>query len=218
MMICFSPNFEENELMMLENKRIYDISPTISKDLAVFPGDCPFSREVVMDFPKGDHLALSNMRSTLHIGAHADAPNHYKNGAPGISERDLSYYMGDCQVLELREDLEYKIEAKRVLFKTGSFPDPKVWNNDFKALNPELISFLHGKGVITVGIDTPSVDKSDSKNLETHKMIAKYDMAILEGLILDKVSQGTYQLIALPLKIQDADASPVRAILLDNIC
>jgi arylformamidase len=101
----------------------------------------------------------------------------------------------------------------RVLFATGTYPDPQNWNSDFAALSVELIDFLHERGVITVGIDTPSVDLFESKDLPAHKAILRRDMAILEGLVLKDVPEGTYELIALPLPLVGFDASPVRAVL-----
>ena len=101
----------------------------------------------------------------------------------------------------------------RVLFATGTYPNPQNWNTDFAALSVELIDFLHDRGVITVGIDTPSVDLFDSKDLPAHKAMLRHDMAILEGLVLNDVPEGTYELIALPLPLVGFDASPVRAVL-----
>ena len=87
------------------------------------------------------------------------------------------------------------------------------WNRDFAALSAELIDFLHDRGVITVGIDTPSIDLPDSKDLPAHKAVLRHDMTILEGLVLKDVPEGTYELIALPLPLVGFDASPVRAVL-----
>jgi arylformamidase len=100
-----------------------------------------------------------------------------------------------------------------VLIKSGSFPDPDRWNPDFAALSVELIDALAARGVITIGIDTPSVDLQDSKDLPAHRAILKHGIAILEGLVLRDVEPGVYELIAPPLRLKDADASPVRAIL-----
>jgi arylformamidase len=108
------------------------------------------------------------------------------------------------------------IQAPRLLLATGTFPDPEQFNQDFAALSPELIDFLHEHRVILVGIDTPSVDLFDSKDLPVHKAFLRYDMAILEGLALRDVPEGLYELIALPLKLVGFDASPVRAILRDT--
>src|SRR4029077_14844401 len=105
------------------------------------------------------------------------------------------------------------VTTSRVLFATGTYPDPQTWNSDFAALSVELIDFLHERGVITVGIDTPSVDLFESKDLPAHKAILRCDMSILEGLVLNNLPEGTYELIALPLRLVGFDASPVRAVL-----
>jgi arylformamidase len=199
-----------------------DISPVLRASIAVFPGDTPFERTVNMSFKQGKHLDLSDMKTTLHVGAHTDAPSHYHGEGKTIEKRDLSLYMGPCQVMEVTgnpsrikpEDIKDKIQAPRILFKTNSFPDPDKWNDDFTALSPELIYFLKKNNVVLVGIDTPSVDPATDEAMVSHKAIYESDMAILEGIILTHVTPGKYQLIALPLRIEDADASPVRAILL----
>jgi arylformamidase len=105
------------------------------------------------------------------------------------------------------------IVAPRVLFATGTFPDPEQFNTDFAALSPELVEHLNGLGVKLVGIDTPSVDPFDSKELPAHRTFLKHDMAILEGLVLAGVPAGVYEVIALPLRLVGFDASPVRAVL-----
>lgn len=204
----------------------FDISPTLSSRTAVFPGDIPFSRKVSMAFSEGHHLDLSSIQTTVHVGAHTDAPSHYSKKGVTIEHRTLDYYLGSCQVVECRvakgsritlRDVDLNsITEKRVLFKTKSFPNPDQWINEFNSLSPELIFELSKKGVKLVGIDTPSVDPWDSKTLESHSQIFESDMAILEGIVLDQVPVGTYKLIALPLKIEGGDASPVRAILISN--
>ncbi len=204
---------------------IIDISPLISEKTAVFPGDQSFERKVHMDCDKGDHLGLSSVTTTLHIGAHCDAVNHYGANSPGIEQKDLRIYFGACQVFDVTglpagarikvEDIDMSaVKRPRILFKTNSFPDPNSWNSDFNSLSPELIDELAGRGVVLVGIDTPSVDPQDSKKLESHQALLRNDVSVLEGLVLSSVSEGEYSLISLPLPIKDGDASPVRAILL----
>jgi arylformamidase len=201
---------------------IYDITPPISERLEVWPGDTPPRREILCDMSKGDPITLSTLHATAHLGAHADAPSHYGSHAPAIHERSLDYYLGPCHVMRFSlprsstitpDMISGPIKAPRVLLATGTFPDPEHFNKDFAALTPELVEFLHDQGVILVGIDTPSVDPFDSKELPAHKMFLRHDMAILEGLMLREVPQGMYELIALPLKLVGYDASPVRAIL-----
>lgn len=201
---------------------IYDISPPIIDSLAVFPGDTAPTREVLLDMHKGDPLTLSTLRTTVHVGAHVDAPSHYGTDAPTIDQIDLQHCIGPCQVLRIAcrrgslltpAAIQTEITTPRVLLATGTYPDPSTFNTDFAALSPELVGWLAGKGVKLVGVDTPSVDPADSKDLPAHKAFLKNEMYILEGLVLDGVSEGRYELIALPLKLNGFDASPVRAIL-----
>ncbi len=177
-----------------------------------------------MDMHHGDHLTLSKITTTVHLGAHTDAPNHYSRQGVSMEQRSLDYYIGPAQVIEVqcprghrvtpKDIAQISLVAERILFKTCSFPNPERWNSDFVALSAELIAYLGSKNVRLVGIDTPSIDLAEDKALESHQAVFKHDMAILEGIVLDHVEEGLYELIALPLKIQNADASPVRAILL----
>jgi arylformamidase len=201
---------------------LYDISPPLTESLKVWPGDTPLSREVLTDMRAGDNMTLSTLRSTVHAGAHADAPSHYGRTAPSIEERSLDYYLGPCQVVRVDvpfgtaigpDALGLSIVAERVLIATGSFPDSTNFNEDFAALTAELIDRLHDRGVELIGIDTPSVDLFHSKDLPAHNACLRHDMAILEGLVLADVPEGTYELIALPLRLVGFDASPVRAVL-----
>jgi arylformamidase len=201
---------------------LIDITPPITASLAVWPGDTKPSREVLCEIERGATVTLSTLRATVHLGAHADGANHYGAGAPSIDERPLAHYIGPCQVVRARvergrrvaiADLAGPITESRVLVHTGSFPDPTTWNEDFAALEPELVDRLADRGVITIGIDTPSVDLFSSKDLPAHKRFLARGVAILEGLRLDHVAPGRYELIALPLPLVGFDASPVRAVL-----
>jgi len=203
---------------------VIDISPPVSEQSAVFPGDVAYSREVLCDFAKGDNLALSAIRTTVHVGAHTDAPNHYHPDGVGIDERDLGLYIGRCQVIEVDAPGDVRLEphhlrtsaikAPRVLLKTLSFPDPNVWQDAFNSLSLALVEHLHANGVRLIGIDTPSVDPADDSELLAHHAIYDRDLAILEGIVLKDVAPGIYRLVALPLKLVGVDASPVRAVLL----
>lgn len=205
--------------------RLIDISPPLSEAIAVWPGDVPFSRSVGLSIAGGANIDLSAVTTTVHVGAHTDAPSHYVAGGAGIGERDLAYYYGPCQVVVARvargervrpEHLADDIVAPRVLIRTGTFPDPNRWNTDFASLSPELVEAVAERGGVLVGIDTPSIDRFDDKVLITHQAVARRDMAVLEGIVLDHVPPGTYTLVALPLRIPGADASPVRAVLIEG--
>lgn len=216
----------------LMGSNIIDITPVVSSKIGVFPGDVTFKRKISLDFKNGQNLLLSSVESTLHLGAHADAPNHYDPKGAGIDERALEPYLGRCLVLEARAPrgarigLEHLAEkwrnietlpASRILVKTGSFPDPNSWNSDFCSFQPALIEHLAGLGARLIGIDTPSIDPEDSKDLPSHKAVARHDLSVLEGLVLQSVPEGLYTLVALPLKLAEADAAPVRAVLIRDI-
>lgn len=201
---------------------IYDISPPITPSLAVWPGDTPPSRKVLLDMKHGDNLTLSTLNATVHLGAHTDAPSHYGRDAATIDQRSLDLFLGPCQVITVPaargrriaySSLTCEVTAPRVLFHTQTFPDPNAFNEDFAALEPELVHALARRDVRLVGIDTPSVDLFDSEDLPAHLAFLANDVAILEGVVLTDVPDGVYELIALPLKLVGFDASPVRAVL-----
>ncbi|ANM29034.1 hypothetical protein ABI59_04660 [Acidobacteria bacterium Mor1] len=202
---------------------LYDITPPVSPQLQVWPGDTPASREVLMDMARGDNLTLSTLRATVHLGAHADAPSHYGAGAPSIEQRDLEPYLGRCQVVRVDaargarmapELLPVPLLAPRLLFATGTYaPEAEPFDEDFAAFEPALIDAFAAGGGRLIGLDTPSVDLFSSKDLPSHARCLAHDLAILEGVVLDGVPEGIYELIALPLKLVGFDASPVRAVL-----
>lgn len=202
---------------------LIDISPVVDESINVWPGDTPFVQTVNADMHTGANLTLSDIRTSVHVGAHADAPSHYVTDGIDIASRRLDYYIGRCVVLHIRvrrgeritpDHLNGKVvSAPRVLLRTGTFPDPRKWNNDFASLSAALVDDFYQHGVMLIGIDTPSVDPFESKELEAHQAFARNDMAMLEGLVLDHVEEGEYELIAPPLRIRGADASPVRAVL-----
>ena len=203
--------------------KVTDISPSLSEKIAVWPGDEPFQRKIVMDTLKGNHLTLSNISTTLHVGAHTDAVNHTEATKNGIDTHSIETYCGRCQVIEIRKgpgtlidknDFEgKKILAKRVLIKTLSFPNPHSFNEDFMSFSKCAIDFLASQGVVLVGIDTPSIDPFSSKELPAHHAVFQHGLAILEGIVLVDVEEGFYHLSSVPLKIAGGDASPVRAFL-----
>ncbi len=209
-------------------RELIDITPRLSASTAVWPGDTPLTRETLCTLEDGASVTLSSLRSTVHLGAHADGANHYGKDAPSIEAMPLDRYIGPCHVIRAKAmrmaggmriraaDLETRLDAlrhPRVLLYTGTFPDPELWNSDFAALDPTLVDQLADQGVSLIGIDTPSVDTQESKDLPTHARFLARGMSILEGLRLAHVAPGEYELIALPLPLVGFDASPVRAVL-----
>lgn len=210
------------------SRELWDISPTVDSALQVWPGDTPPSREILLDMERGDNLTLSTWRTTVHCGAHVDAPSHYGKGAPTVDQWDLARFVGPCRVVSVKRpddpsDSGWRIPARildgvpldceRILFATGSYPDPTHFEKSFDALSVELVERLVASDVRLVGIDTPSVDLFHSKRLPAHLACLRGGLAILEGLRLAEIPAGKYELIALPLKLAGFDASPVRAVL-----
>lgn len=200
---------------------LYDISPELTPDLPVWPGDNPLRRELLKELSAGDSVTLSTLHTTVHLGSHADAPSHYLPGGKGIGGLELEPFLGPCQVIAVRAAageyfdaaaLTQEPSAPRILFQTGTF-DRHAFNTDFAVPAASLVDELHAMGVILVGMDSPSVDLFGSKDLPTHQMIGRHRMANLEGLKLEEVPPGHYELIALPLKLMGFDGSPVRAVL-----
>lgn len=213
-----------------QGETLLDISPAMTPAIQVWPGDTPFTREVLLEREKGASVTLSTIRTTLHLGSHADGSNHYATraeGGVGVGEMPLERYIGPCHVLRASiagSGHERRIEPSdveglggvrhpRVLLRTGTFPDPSRWNTDFAGLSVALVDALAAKGVTTIGVDTPSVDTQESKDLPAHRAIFRHGIAILEGLSLAHVEPGEYELFAQPLKLMGCDASPVRAVL-----
>lgn len=203
---------------------VHDISPTLSNRTAVYPGDIPFKRTIACSFEKGDSVNLSSVESTLHVGAHVDARSHMKACDATLEKDSLNYYIGRAQVLDLSDiyiksgvisvDMlkEYYIHTPRILIKTNSWLNRECFEKNYVALSKEAIEYLYYKDVVLLGVDTPSVD-NEKTGLSTHHALAELDMRALEGITLENVAEGEYELIALPLKIEGGDGSPVRAIL-----
>ena len=162
------------------------------------------------------------MHTTLHVGTHADAFSHVAADGAAIDEMALDAYVGRCRVIRVDVargtairpgDLGEPIRTPRVLLATGTFPDPSRFNEDFAALSIELADALHAAEVRLVGIDTPGVDLFAATELPVHRRLAECGIASIEGLRLEHVPPGKYELIALPLRLVGCDASPLRAVL-----
>ncbi|HEX9750871.1 MAG TPA: cyclase family protein [candidate division Zixibacteria bacterium] len=201
--------------------QIIDISQKLETGIAVWPGDTAFETFWVMQMGKGDACNVGSVTMSLHTGTHADAPLHFLSDGGSPVDADLTPYIGDVYVLDCAGVRELDRRAigklgqrtvKRVLFKTGTASATR-FGDDFASFTAEAARLLMDRGVILVGIDTPSVDRADSKTLDAHKVFASAGAAILENLSLGHVAEGHYELIALPLKLAGMDASPVRAIL-----
>ncbi|MGZ5196140.1 MAG: arylformamidase [Ramlibacter sp.] len=204
-------------------KRLWDISPPVAIGTPVFPGDTPYAQEWSVKLAPGCPVNVSRITLSPHVGAHADAPLHYDpQGAP-IGDVDLTPYLGPCRVIDAIgkgplvcwEHLEHALRdlPPRVLVRTYERMPVDHWDTQLAAYAPETIERLAALGVMLVGIDTASIDPAESKTLDSHQVIRRLGLRVLENLVLDDVPEGDYELIALPLKLMTADASPVRAVL-----
>ncbi|MGH8809911.1 MAG: arylformamidase [Noviherbaspirillum sp.] len=201
---------------------IWDISPLISASLPVWPGDTPFSAEPTWQIEGGCPVRVSRLTLSTHTGAHCDAPSHYDTQGASIDAVALDAYLGACRVIDCigvpRVEPQHVRDAladvpPRVLLRTYVNAPQERWDAAFASVAPDTIALLAKHGVVLVGIDTPSLDPQDSKTMDAHHAVRTHKMAILEGVVLDTVPAGDYELIALPLKLSGLDASPVRAVL-----
>ncbi len=205
----------------MSERRIWDISQTLRRELPVWPGDTAFSFERIWKMEDGSPVNVARMTMSTHSGTHADAPLHYAADGLDAAGMNLSPYLGECLVIDARGvsneidigDLPHIDSADRVLFRTwDAFPHDE-WRSDWLPIAPETVEWLALQGVRLIGTDAPSVDPQDSKTMAAHLAVLDHDLRILEGLVLDDVPEGRYELIALPLKVAGGDAGLCRAIL-----
>lgn len=202
---------------------LWDISQTLRPRLPVWPGDTPFSHGRRWSQGLDSPVTVSRFETTVHAGTHADAPLHYSPSGPSAADVQLDAYIGACRVVDARgqgpavtaEFVERALLSPppRVLLRTYERFPHQTWRNDFTSVSAEAIGVLVSLGVRLIGIDSPSLDPQDSKTMDAHLAVLAADMRVLEGLVLDDVPPGDYELIALPLKLEGLDASPVRAVL-----
>ena len=203
-------------------RRVWDISQILRPGLPVWPGDTGFAFERTWRMDDGSPVNVGRMTMSTHSGTHADAPLHYSADGADAATMPLDPYIGECIVVDARglsdseidvADLPHIDSADRILFRTYETFPHDAWRSDFTAISANAVEWLAVQGVVLIGTDAPSLDPQESKTMDAHKMVLKHDMRILEGLVLDDVPEGRYELIALPLKIAGGDAGLCRAIL-----
>lgn len=205
--------------------RLIDISPALSPLTPVWPGDTPFAAERTWELSAACPVNVSRVTLSTHAGAHADAPSHYRAEGASIDAAPLDRYIGPCTVIHaigVRHVLAADALAgavgdrrlkSRVLIRFYEKAPQTQWDSGFPAIAAAAILWLADRGVVLIGVDTPSLDPQDSKLMDAHHAVAARGLSILEGLVLDDVEAGDYELIAPPLKLKGLDAAPVRAVL-----
>jgi arylformamidase len=199
-------------------RHIIDISRPASSATAHWPGDTPFELTFPVSQKKGDPITVGSIRLSTHFGTHLDAPAHYADSDITVDRIPLQTVCGTAQVIESPGSDEIILPdgldlPPRVLFRTGGWPNHRKFPNRIPTLAVATIDKLAKAGVRLVGVDLPSVDQLDSKNLPVHHALFGAGIYILESLWLEAVWPGIYHLVALPIKFVGADAAPVRAVL-----
>jgi arylformamidase len=205
--------------------KFLDITRALAADLAPWPGDTSFEYQLVGRIAEGSSVNLGRIITSLHSGTHADAFFHFEEAGRTIDRFEPDRYVGLAAVVDLTAkfahslgeitiaDLESHVRAPRLLLKTGAWSDSTKFPEAIPVLAPGVAKWMQERGVKLLGLDLPSVDAIDSKDLRNHHALAAADIAIVEGLDLSKAEAGAYSLAALPLKIVGGDGAPVRAIL-----
>ena len=204
-------------------QNLWDISPVIDRDAPVFPGDTPYQQTVHFAHGPDCPVQVHAINMSPHTGAHADAPMHYRAGGAAVGALALQPYLGLCRVIDCTaaaglvrpSHVAHALSQlpSRVLLKTSARAS-QSWSS-FTAVAPDTLYALHlaNAQLALIGVDTPSLDPATSQDLPSHNAVFALDLRVLENLVLDDVAPGDYELIALPLKLAQCDASPVRAVL-----
>ncbi|MDN3018300.1 arylformamidase [Paenibacillus sp. BSR1-1] len=199
-----------------------DVSQRLDNNIVVWPGDTPFNYKVSWSKEESGSVNVGQITMSAHTGTHIDAPFHFDNDGKKVIELDLDLYMGEARVIHLQETTSIGVKdlagmnlkgITRLLIRTDAWKDRSVFPESIPPIEPELASYLSELGVRLIGLDLPSVDQIDSKELSAHHELTRHNIHILEGLVLDEVAPGDYELAALPLPLVEADGSPVRAVL-----
>ncbi|EJQ44400.1 MULTISPECIES: arylformamidase [Bacillus] len=199
-----------------------DISQPLNNDIATWPGDTPFSYEVSWSKEDSGSVNVGKLTMSIHTGTHIDAPFHFDNDGKKVLDLDIHVYVGAARVIDVsglesigKKELErFKLEGvERLLLRTSSHGKAQEFPEKIPYLRADIADFLSSKGIRLIGVDVPSVDPLDDKELAAHHQLFKHGIHILENVVLDHVADGDYELIALPLALTDADGSPVRAVI-----
>jgi arylformamidase len=204
---------------------IYDISVSINEDMMVYKNreakKPVFTQSASF---KENGVYETDIKMNLHTGTHIDFPLHTLENGKTSQDHALEPFIGEAKVFDLSHVNDGITEADLtaldiqkndfVLFKTkNSFEE--AFNFEFIYLKLDAAKYLVSKGIRGVGIDALGIERNQP-NHPTHDTLLKNDIVILEGIKLDKVSEGTYHFICLPLKIDNVEALPVRAVLIDK--
>jgi len=212
----------------MTQRRIWDISQTLRAGLPVWPGDIPFDCSVTAAVEDGSSVNLHRLTLSTQSGTHAECSRHVRDDAVDLAALDLTAFIGECELRDVSDaqhvDSQSIVPAsavldrlpsrvERLLLRTLAKPDWNMWLAGFRALDPELIEAIAARGCRLIATDAPSIDPETCKQLRSHHACHRAGMAILDGVVLDGIPEGRYELITLPLPIVGVEATPVRAVL-----
>ncbi|HEX9939415.1 MAG TPA: cyclase family protein [Longimicrobium sp.] len=202
--------------------RIHDITRPVFARMPVWPGDAPCSLVWTDRIAKGGGANASALSCSVHTGTHADGPYHVLEDGARIGDVPLDAFLGPAHVIDAGGAGEIGAEwldahlpgrCERLLVRTGAWTRPDAFPTAWTALTEGAAQRLVDRGVRLLGTDAPSPDPVDAHDLPVHRVLLGAGIAILENLMLDGIEAGEYELIALPLRLAEADASPIRAVL-----
>lgn len=208
----------------MTQRALRDISVTLSADTCQWPGDTPFTCGWTARIQDGSSVNLSSISLSPHVGTHADAPLHVRDGWPGSHELPLEPFIGAVTVVDATTfEGEIPIDVldrmlphagvERLLLRTGKTIASGEFPDDWPTLSEASTRVLLGRGLRLLGVDAPSVDQRNSKSLPVHNMVFAGNACVLENLDLRRIAPGEYELFAFPLKLMALDGAPVRAVL-----
>ncbi|MBI2407788.1 MAG: cyclase family protein [Gemmatimonadetes bacterium] len=203
---------------------LIDISATLQPGTPEWPGDTPFSCGWTWRMSNGESVNLSAITTSPHVGTHADAPLHVRDGAAASDALPLDAFIGEAVVLDvtaLHGELDrgtlraagLTATPTRLLLKTGRSSASGAFPEGWPALTPECAAALVADGLRLLGVDCPSVDLRESTTLAVHHALFDGGAYNLENLDLSIPAAGPYHLMAAPIKLGALDAAPVRAVL-----
>jgi arylformamidase len=202
--------------------KIYDITVPIFEGMPVYKNKA--EKQPKFNTVTNAHVTESRMELDVHTGTHIDAPLHMINDGETFETIPLERLVRNVKVLDLmhvedgiaKKDLE-KADIQEhdfLLFKTKNSFD-KEFNPEFIFLKEDGANYLAGLNIDGVGIDALGVERSQP-NHPTHKALFAANILVIEGLMLAEVEEGSYFMVAAPLKLIGTDASPARVILMEE--
>lgn len=212
--------------------RVHDISLPVGPGLPTWPTSRGFRTSRAMSIADGDPSNVTWLEMDVHTGTHVEGPLHFIDGGAALDGFEIERFVGPASVAridglaitpERLEALGLPAVTERLLLRTANSDrwaalargeEAATFDPDYVALTPGAATWIAGHGIRLIGVDHLSIQRFDDTG-ETHRILMRAGVAILEGLNLAGVEPGSYTLVAVPLRLVGAEAAPARAVLLD---